>query len=125
MTTKVTLEDFKAELGSLENIYREYTGRELSKYFRPPEGRFNKETLEFAQDLGYKTIFWSFAYEDWDNNKQPSFEAAKRKILDNIHNGAVILLHPTSETNAAVLGEVIDELRSMGYTFGTLDELTA
>ena len=125
MTTKVTLEDFSAELESLENIYREYTGRELSKYFRPPEGRFNKETLEFAQDLGYKTIFWSFAYEDWDNNKQPSFEAAKRKILDNIHNGAVILLHPTSETNAAVLGEVIDELRSMGYTFGTLDELTA
>lgn len=125
MTTKTTFEDFSAELESLETLYRETTGRELSKYFRPPEGRFNRQTLEFAQEMGYKTVFWSFAYEDWDNGKQMSAEAAKKKILDNIHNGAVILLHPTSATNAAVLGEVIDELKSQGYSFGTLDELTA
>ncbi len=125
MTTKQTLEDFKAELESLEMIYRENTGRELSRYFRPPEGRFNAESLKYAHELGYKTVFWSFAYADWDNGNQMSVQSAKQKILDNIHNGAVILLHPTSATNAAILGDVIDELRSQGYTFGTLDELTA
>ncbi|MBE6536159.1 MAG: delta-lactam-biosynthetic de-N-acetylase [Ruminococcaceae bacterium] len=119
-----SLEEFKSEIESLENVYREYTGREMSKYFRPPEGRFNTRSLEYARDMGYKTVFWSFAYEDWDNVKQMDREAAKKKILDNMHNGAVILLHPTSATNAAVLGEVIDELKSLGYSFGTLDELT-
>lgn len=119
-----SLEEFKSEIESLENVYREYTGREMSKYFRPPEGRFNTRSLEYARDMGYKTVFWSFAYEDWDNGKQMDREAAKKKILDNMHNGAVILLHPTSATNAAVLGEVIDELKVLGYSFGTLDELT-
>lgn len=119
-----SFEEFKSEIESLENVYREYTGREMSKYFRPPEGRFDTRSLEYARDMGYKTVFWSFAYEDWDNGKQMDREAAKKKILDNMHNGAVILLHPTSATNAAVLGEVIDELKVLGYSFGTLDELT-
>ena len=125
MTTLTSFEEFRTELQALESVYRDATGREISKYFRPPEGRFNEDTLKYAKELGYKTVFWSFAYADWDNNAQMSREAAKKKILDNIHNGAVILLHPTSETNAAILGDVIDELRSQGYTFGTLDELTA
>ncbi len=125
MTTKTEIEDFKSELVALEDIYRQSTGREMSKYFRPPEGRFNERVMRYANELGYKTVFWSFAYADWDNGKQMSCEAAKQKILDNIHNGAVILLHPTSKTNALILGEVIDELRAQGYRFGTLDELTA
>ena len=125
MTTKTTIEDFKAELEALEVLYRERTGRELSRYFRPPEGRFNEPTLRFASELGYKTVFWSFAYADWDNNKQMSAVSAKQKILENMHNGAVILLHPTSATNAEILGDVIDTLISEGYRFGTLDELTA
>ena len=79
--------------------------------------------MKYAHELGYYTIFWSFAYADWDNNKQMSQEAAKKKIMDNIHNGAVILLHPTSKTNADILGDVIDELKAEGYRFGTLDEL--
>ncbi len=124
MTKKTTLEEFSSELEALETLYKEKTGREISKYFRPPEGRFNAETLKFAQSLGYKTVFWSFAYADWDNSKQMSEAEAKSKILDNVHNGAVILLHPTSATNAAILGDVIDSLRNMGYTFGTLDGLT-
>ena len=97
----------------------------MAKYYRPPEGKFSQATMQYANDLGYKTIFWSFAYADWDNNKQMSPAAAKEKILSNIHNGAVILLHPTSSTNAAILGEVIRELKAQGYAFGTLDQLTA
>ena len=124
VTKMQSYEEFKSEIETLENVYRERTGREMSRYFRPPEGRFNTRSLEYARDMGYKTVFWSFAYEDWDNGKQMSVQAAKKKILDNVHNGAVLLLHPTSATNAAVLGEVIDELKSQGYTFGTLDELT-
>ena len=119
-----TFDEFKCEVEALEAIYREKTGRELSKYFRPPEGRFSEQMMSSAERLGYKTIFWSFAYADWDNNKQMSPDKAKRKMLENIHNGAVILLHPTSETNAIILGEVIDELKAQGYRFGTLDELT-
>ena len=123
MSKKSTLEEFKTEISTLEDVYREKTGRELCKFFRPPEGRFSEKTLEFANELGYKTIFWSFAYADWDNNSQMPYDAAKRKILDNIHNGAIILLHPTSATNAAILGDIIDELKAQGYRFGTLDEL--
>lgn len=125
MTKVASKEEFERELSSLESLYREKVGYELSKYYRPPEGRFNEATLGYAKELGYKTIFWSFAYADWDNSAQMSAEAAKKKIFDNIHNGAVILLHPTSATNAEILGDVIRELKSQGFRFGTLDELTA
>jgi peptidoglycan-N-acetylmuramic acid deacetylase len=80
--------------------------------------------MEFANELGYKTIFWSFAYADWDNDNQMSPNAAKDKILSNIHNGEIMLLHPTSTTNAAILGDIIHELKAQGFRFGTLDELT-
>ena len=123
MTSVQGIEAFKAELLALEDIYREYTGEEMAKYYRPPEGRFNETSMRYAYELGYKTIFWSFAYADWDNQKQMSAEAAKRKIMDNIHNGAVILLHPTSKTNADILGDVIRELKGQGFRFGELSEL--
>lgn len=116
-------EEFTRELLGLESLYTEYTGGELAKYYRPPEGRFTEDNLKWAESLGYKTVFWSFAYEDWNNEKQPSREYAMKKILSNIHNGAVILLHPTSATNAAILDGLITELESMGYRFGVLDEI--
>jgi len=120
--TDITL--FEKELNDLNNAYEALTGEQLKKYYRPPEGKFSLLNLKYAQQLDYQTVFWSFAYADWDNAKQPTYEYAKKKILDNIHNGAVILLHPTSETNAAILGELIDEIRSLGYDFGTLDQLS-
>ena len=112
------------ELCRLETACRDLCGVEVAKFFRPPEGKFDRAMLTEAQRLGYKTIFWSFAYADWDNSNQPHPEAAIQKILGNAHNGAVILLHPTSATNAAILGQVISELKSQGYRFGTLYELT-
>lgn len=121
---KVTnITDFKNELEGVESLYKETFGVEMEKYFRPPEGSFSVKTLEFCKELGYTPVFWSFAYADWDNAKQPDPEKAKAKILSQIHNGAVILLHPTSKTNADILNEVITELKSQGYSFGTLDEL--
>ena len=120
---KATPEEFRAELVRLEQCYREATGLELAKFYRPPEGTFSKCNLETAQQMGYSTVFWSFAYADWDNNKQPSRADAIEKMKTYTHNGAVLLLHPTSKTNADVLGEMIDYWRSEGYTFGTLQTL--
>ena len=115
---------FLSELHTLEARYKELTGSELASYYRPPEGRFSRENLVCAQKNGYKTIFWSFAYPDWDNGRQMSPEKAKTILLENAHNGEVMLLHPTSETNAAIFGDVIRALKDEGYRFGTLDELT-
>ena len=115
---------FLAELQSLEALFRERIGGELAKYYRPPEGVFSQENLICAAANGYKTIFWSFAYPDWDNQKQMSLEKAKQIILENLHNGEVMLLHPTSNTNAQILADIIREARAQGYRFGTLDELT-
>ncbi len=117
--------EFMKELTALSDLYRERIGREMAMYYRPPEGRFCKENLKIAQRNGYKTIFWSFAYADWDNAKQPSPEDAIRKVMANTHNGAIILLHPTSATNAAILPTLIAKWRELGYRFGTLDELVA
>lgn len=114
---------FKAELDSLNSIMKEYCGCELAPFYRPPEGRFSERNLKCAAECGYKTIFWSFAYADWDNNKQMSHDKALNKVLSHTHNGEVILLHPTSSTNAAILDELLTEWEKAGYRFGTLYEL--
>ncbi len=124
MTKTHTAEGFVAELEKLETACAEI-GVSVSKYYRPPEGRFSEENLKFASDAGYKTVFWSFGYVDWDNDKQPAPDEALTKILDGLHNGEVLLLHPTSATNAEILPLLIKELRARGFRFGTLDELTA
>lgn len=121
--TKLNYEQFAMELKSLDSVCMELTGKCAAKFYRPPEGAFNEDNLVYAERLGYKTVFWSLAYADWDNNKQPSREAAKKLLRDNTHNGAIILLHPTSKTNADILGDMIEEWKGMGYRFGTLDEL--
>lgn len=117
-------DEIKKNLTELEVLYKEKAGREMSKYFRFPEGKYSIEALRCVQKLGYKTIFWSFAYDDWDNGRQPNTKKAIKKILNNTHNGAIMLFHPTSSTNAEIFPTLIKEWKEMGYTFGTLDELT-
>lgn len=114
---------FSKELTDLEALYKETVGQELPKYYRPPQGIYSEENLKMAQELGYKTLFWSLAYVDWNNDSQPTKEAAFAKLLPRTHNGAVVLLHSTSKTNAEILGELIDKWKAMGYRFGTLEEL--
>lgn len=118
-------EAFSRELGELEEQYQALTGQPMAKYYRPPEGTFDERSLRFASELGYRTVFWSLAYADWDNKKQPDPEKAKTLLLNYMHNGAVILLHPTSATNAQILKDLIVMLKSEGYRFGSLDELCA
>ena len=116
-------EQFAEELDKIEKFCLEKTGNHMAKYYRPPEGKFDRASMQYAKELGYKTIFWSFAYADWDNSAQMSAEKARNKILSNIHNGEIMLLHPTSATNAQILADVIRELKSQGFRFGSLDEL--
>lgn len=124
--SKITnINDFENELLSLEKLYEKEFGVKMAKYYRPPEGKFTEANLKYAQDLGYKTIMWSFAYADWDNSNQPSCEYALNKILNNIHNGEVMLLHPTSATNAEIMPALIKELKKQGFRFGDMDELCA
>ena len=125
MTQIRTKEKFSEELRALERLYEEKIGGQMKKYYRPPEGKLSEENLVFLQELGYKTVMWSFAYADWDNHRQPDPEDAKKKILDNTHNGEVVLLHPTSATNAEILLECIKEWKRLGFRFGTLDELVS
>ena len=114
---------FSKELTDLEALYKETVGQELPKFYRPPQGIYSEENLKMAQELGYQTVFWSLAYVDWNNDAQPTREAAFAKLLPRTHNGAVVLLHSTSKTNAEILGELIDKWKAMGYRFGTLEEL--
>ena len=114
---------FQKELVGLENLFREITGKELPKYYRPPQGIYSEENLKMAQELGYKTVFWSLAYKDWDNTKQPTAEYALGKLIPRSHNGAVILLHSTSKTNAEVLDELLTQWENAGYRFETIDKL--
>ena len=114
---------FARELRDLEELYRDTTGKELPKYYRPPQGVYSEENLRQAKNLGYKTVFWSLAYVDWNNDAQPTKEQAFEKLLPRTHPGAVVLLHSTSKTNAAILDELITGWKEEGYRFGTLDEL--
>ncbi|MBQ7089162.1 MAG: polysaccharide deacetylase family protein [Clostridia bacterium] len=114
---------FLHELGRVEDTYRTLTGQEMSKYYRPPQGKYSEQNLKMACDAGYSTFFWSLAYVDWNVDAQPTREEALEKLTGRIHNGAVVLLHSTSATNAAVLDEVIATWKEMGYSFGSLSEL--
>ena len=117
-------ESFSKELTDLENLFRETTGQELPKFYRPPQGIYSEENLRMAQELGYKTVFWSLAYVDWQNDAQPTKEQAFSKLLPRIHPGAVVLLHSTSQTNAEILDELLTKWEEMGYTFGSITELS-
>lgn len=116
-------ESFKKELQSLESLYKETTGQELLKIYRPPQGKYCVSNLEMADKLGYKTIFWSLAYVDWYENKQPNKEEAFNKLLKRIHPGAIVLLHSTSKTNGDILDELLTKWEDMGYSFGEIKDL--
>ncbi len=123
--TQKSQEEFAQELALVEEQFRETVGQEMEKFYRPPEGKFSDDNLQWAQDLGYCTVFWSLAYVDWNTENQPTAEQAFSKLIPRTHDGAVVLLHSTSSTNAAILDELLTRWEEMGYTFGSLRELDA
>ena len=114
---------FQKELDDLATQYEQVTNQPLSKFYRPPQGKFNEENLKQAQSLGYCTVFWSLAYVDWYTDNQPTHAQAFAKLLPRIHNGAIVLLHSTSKTNAEILDELLTKWEGMGYTFAPLTQL--
>lgn len=117
----LTNEEIQKEVMDLHTAVYQKFGYEM-KYIRPPKGEYSQRTVAYTNTLGYKTVMWSLAYDDWDENKQGRKEYGKQKILDNIHPGAIILLHATSKDNSNILDECIKEIRQMGYEFKSLDE---
>jgi peptidoglycan-N-acetylmuramic acid deacetylase len=117
------LEAFSKELTDVEAAFEEITGKKMPKYFRPPMGKYSELSLYYAQKCEYKSIFWSLAHADWDSKKQPDLEAAKKKLLGRTHNGAIVLLHAVSKTNAQILDNLITEWKTQGYELKSLDEL--
>lgn len=112
--------EIEQEVMEVHNLVYEKFGYEM-KYLRPPMGEFNKESVKYCSLLGYRTVMWSFAYDDWNVDNQGREEYAKNKILNNVHKGGVILLHAVSKDNANVLDDCIKEMRKMGYRFESLD----
>ena len=116
-------EAFTKELQGLEELYKQTTGKDLPKFYRPPQGTYSEENLKMAKERGYKTVFWSLAYVDWNNDAQPTKEQAFEKLLPRTHPGAVVLLHSTSKTNAEILDELLTKWKEEGYRFGRVEEL--
>ena len=116
-------EKFKAELTGVEEAYKEVTGEDMPKFFRPPMGKYSEESLKMTKELGYKTIFWTFAYKDWLINDQPAEGYAVDKICKGSHPGCIMLLHAVSDTNTKVLKNALKTLQDEGYEFKSLNDL--
>lgn len=114
---------FQKEMDDVSTLFKQITGKEMEMYYRPPQGKYNTANLKMAKELGYKTFFWSLAYVDWNQDKQPSKDEAFKKLTGRIHPGAVVLLHNTSKTNGEIMDELLTKWEEMGYTFRPLSEL--
>lgn len=123
MSSISSMDAFKKETQDVENLFEQITGTPITKFYRPPQGKYNIENLKMAQELGYHTFFWSLAYVDWYQDKQPTKDEAFGKLLKRIHPGAIVLLHSTSSTNAQILDELLRKWEEMGYTIKPLTEL--
>lgn len=123
MTKLSSLSAFEKELKDVENAYNNVTGKEMTKFYRPPQGKYNENNLQMAKELGYHTFFWSLAYVDWQENNQPTKEEAFNKLLTRVHPGAIVLLHSTSKTNGEILDELLTKWEEMGYQFKSLDTI--
>ena len=119
--TEISKAELKREILDLEQKYYNLTVSYLTKFFRPPAGNFDKKSLEVVQELGYTSLFWSVSYKDWNHQNDVSY--AVKEVCDNIHNGAIILLHAVSSANADALGSIIDDLQNNGYVIASTEEL--
>ena len=120
----LSVEEMKLELSGVADYFKEVMGIEMPKFFRPPMGEYSLRVLETAKSEGYATIFWSFAYEDWHIDKQPGPAVARRRVMDDLHNGAVLLLHAVSSSNAQAMADIIDSIHAKGFEFKSLYQLT-
>lgn len=120
--SSLTEEELELELIELERVFFETTGKTM-KFLRPPMGEHSEKSMYVSKKLGYKTVFWSIAYEDWNVDKQPSVDYVIKSVMDNLHPGAIILMHAVSSANTEALESVILKAKKQGYTFKSLTTL--
>lgn len=118
----VSRADAEADILELSRQFKDKYGKDM-RFLRPPKGEYDEKTLILTEELSMRCLMWSFAYQDWLVNKQKGPEYAVKMVSDNLHNGAVLLLHAVSSDNAQALGTIIENSRAMGYEFGTPDDL--
>lgn len=121
--TSQTKEELENDLKKLEDSFQKVTGKEMTKVFRPPKGEFDRNSLMNLKELGYKTVFWSIAFKDWSEEHQRGKEYSYKSVIDNLHPGAIILMHTVSTSNKEALPEIIDEIRNQGYELSPVTEL--
>jgi len=119
----LSADELAAELAGVADYFKENFGTDMPMFWRPPMGQYCLRTLQTAKELGYSTVFWSFAYQDWLVDKQPAVATAHKKVVDGLHNGAILLLHAVSSANAAAMGDIIDSAHALGYEFVSLHNL--
>ena len=124
MSQIASIDSFRKELEDVEAAFKETTGQEMTRFYRPPQGKYSESNLKMAKELGYKTFFWSLAYVDWLDDDQPTKEEAFEKLLGRIHPGAIVLLHSTSRTNGEILDELLTKWEEMGYQIRPLTDLS-
>jgi len=121
--TKVSKTEYAEQLKKFEDRYTNITGRKLMKIMRPPSGTFSDQSLQIADELGYYNIFWSLAFQDWEKDKIRGWQYSYDQVMNRIHPGAIILMHPVSQDNAFALEKIIIDLRSQGYEFVPITNL--
>ncbi|WP_071396134.1 delta-lactam-biosynthetic de-N-acetylase [Bacillus tuaregi] len=122
--SQVSDERFKEELEKVKEKTEELTGVKKMHYLRPPRGIFSERTMALANEEGYTHVFWSLAFKDWLTDQQKGAQYSYDNIMNQIHPGAIILLHTVSKDNADALESVIKDLKKQGYKFKSLDDLT-
>lgn len=105
-----------------DNFYKEFNIN-MSKYVRPPRGEYNEMSQRTLANNGYKSVFWSLAYVDWNKNVYNGNHYSYNKVINKIHNGAIILMHTVSKDNMVDLDDIIKELKNEGFVFKSIDEL--
>lgn len=121
--TKASESKIKQDLKALDEKIKSYTNQDSVLFFRPAEGRFNEKSLEITNNLGYVNVFWTVAFVDWHSDRKNGWKHAFNEVMEQIHPGAIILLHTVSQDNADALSHLIDELRKRGYEFGSIEDL--
>lgn len=121
--TKLSKSELKEDLLKLEEAYYSVTNKRLSSYFRPPEGEFDNSSLKNVNDLGYTNVFWSVAWIDWLTNNQKGAKYSYDSYVNNLHPGAIVLMHTVSSSNNEALPKIIEYTLNLGYSFKTVDEI--
>ncbi|MDU0204202.1 polysaccharide deacetylase family protein [Paenibacillus sp. MAH-36] len=115
-------DQIRKEITDFEALYKKITGKEVEKYFRFPYGHYNMHNLSLVSSMGYTSVFWSTAMRDWEPRENGA-EDPYNDIMNNLHDGNVILMHQGSLENMQALARICKEIKKKGYEFALVNDL--